>query len=170
MASEQLAETLTRLHDIVEPALEDEGYELIELELKGGHRGRGRLLRLTIDALGRTSYVPQRGQADGVTLDDCVRVSKLLSPLLDAEDALPGAYEFQVSSPGVDRVLTKPAHFEKAVGQKIRVKTRVPVKGETFFIAPLLSAGGESFDIKVGDTLVSVPYRHVKQANLEFDF
>ena len=170
MSKEHLAETIQRLHEIIEPELSAEGFELVELELKGGRGGYSHLLRLTIDSLNRESYVPQPGANDGVTLDDCVRVSKFLGPVLDVQDVLGGSYEFEVSSPGVDRVLTKPTHFEKAVGQTVRIKTRVPVGGETFFIAPLVSAGADSFELKVGDGQLTVPYRHVKKANMEFQF
>lgn len=171
---ERYAETLQRLEGLFVPYLRGEGFELVELEYKP-RRGSA-LLRLTVDRLDRESFVPpprNKGEpvsANGVTLDDCVRISKGLSPILDVEDIIPGKYEFQVSSPGVNRPLTTPAHFAKAVGERVRVKTRVPVAAQDLFIAPLREAGEEALVLDLDPEPVTIPYRLVARANLEFDF
>jgi ribosome maturation factor RimP len=173
MAEEQLAETVTRLNQIIEPALADEGFELVDLEFKGGSKSYAYHVCVTIDRLGRETYSALRngeGVTGGVTVSDCVRMSKLLGPVLDVEDVIPGEYDFQVSSPGVNRPLTKPAHYQKALGMKVRVKTRVPVDGESFFIAPLLEADTASLTIKHRGTNLAIPLRLVKKANLEYEF
>ncbi len=174
--SEHLAETIQRIQAVIEPVLEREGFELVELEYKRGSKRF--LLRVTIDRLGRTSFAPPaRDAADGegpgaggVTIVDCVRVTKLLSPVLDVEDVVPGAYTFEVSSPGVNRPLKTAAHFRMALGQKVRVKTRVPVAGQSFFIAKLVDADDERLVLEGKSGPIEVPYRHVSKANLEYEF
>ena len=176
---EHIAETVQKLHELIEPVLEREGLELVDLEFarKGGKRG-GFRLKLLIDRAGRTSYAPQRS-ADGsleegsVTIDDCVRMSKAIGPLLDVEDVIDAAYDFEVSSPGVNRPLRRPVHFQRAVGHRVRVKTRVPLgDGPTnFFIERLASADDEGIVLalaKKGE--IPIPYRLISKANLEFDF
>ena len=175
MAKEHLAETLQRLHEIVEPVLDADGLELVELQLQRGPRRY--LLRVLIDRKGRVDYRPppadkteDAAALDGVTIDDCARTSKALSPLLDVEDVIAGAYTLEVSSPGVNRPLRKPAHFARAVGEKVRVKTRVPIGGTNLHVAPLLSADDDRIVIEVGDEHIEVPYRLISKANLDFDF
>ena len=170
MAQEQLAETLDRLHGVIVPVLEAEGFELIDLEYKRGQRGGG-LLRLIIDTAGRVSYAGRSGEGpSGVTLDDCVRVSRLLSPTLDVEDLINDKYDFQVSSPGVNRPLTKPEHFRLACGHNVRIKTRVPVEGSNFFIAPLLEATDSAISLELKGESVEIPLRFISKANLEYEF
>ena len=96
-----------RLWALLEPLLTRLGYELVELDYAPGH-GRS-LLRLYIDA-----------QA-GVGLDDCERVSREVSSLLDVEDPIPSAYTLEVSSPGFDRLLRTRAHFGRFVGSRVFV-------------------------------------------------
>lgn len=179
MASERLAETIDTLHRIIEPVLDREGFELIELEYKRTGAKRARyLLRLTVDRAGRTSYDPVREDdgsgrpvpTGGVTVTDCVALTKALGPLLDVEDVVPGAYHLEVSSPGVNRPLKKPQHFALAVGRRVRVKTRVPVGDDSFFVAPLVASDDEGLTLDVRGDEVRIPYRLVAKANLEFEF
>lgn len=97
------------------PTLEAMGYELVGVEYQGG--GRGGLLRLYIDA------------EQGITLDDCARVSHQVSGLLDVEDPLPGQYRLEVSSPGLDRPLFRLEHYARFIGRKVRLRLREP-RGE----------------------------------------
>ncbi|MBS0389356.1 MAG: ribosome maturation factor RimP, partial [Proteobacteria bacterium] len=88
-----------KLIGLVEPLLANLGYELVDLEMSVGH-GAG-LLRVYID------------RAAGVGIEDCEKVSREISALLDVHDPIPGAYRLEVSTPGLDRVLRTPAHFER---------------------------------------------------------
>ena len=99
---------------LLEPVVEATGFELVHLELVTGSQA---VLRLYIDAPG------------GVEVDDCEQVSREVSALLDVEDPLPGSYHLEVSSPGLDRPLTKPAHFERFAGEEVRVWLREPLEG-----------------------------------------
>jgi ribosome maturation factor RimP len=131
------------------------------------------MLRLMIDRPGRESYrAPTSDEervAFGVTLDDCAVVSRAVGPALEVEDVIPSAYTLEVSSPGINRPLVRPRHFALAAGMQVRVKTRIPVEGESFFIAQLKSASEDHIVLDVRGEEVEVPYRLVAQANLEMD-
>ena len=103
--------TREQLLELLEPEVEALGYELAELEVNLSH-GRG-LLRLFIDG------------PEGITLDDCAKVSHQVSGLLDVEDPIQGDYNLEVSSPGADRKLVKPEHFDRFAGQAVKLSRRV---------------------------------------------
>ena len=111
-----------RIDEAVSPLLASEGYELVLVEyVPASH-----VLRLYIDHTDRDT---------GVTIDDCTRVTHLVSDFLDAEgisDAIEGHYTLEVSSPGLDRPLVKPAHFARFIGSEVQVvlpKDRQPEYG-----------------------------------------
>jgi ribosome maturation factor RimP len=163
---------MQRLTALVEPVVTREGFELVDLAFRPA--GRRHVLAVMIDRLGRESYAPPARVTDDETEDlgtvgitDCVKISKALSPVLDVEDLITQAYTLEVSSPGLDRPLKTPRHFAMAQGLSARIKTRVPVAGESFFIAPIVSAGDEAVTIDVRGTQVEVPYRLIARANLE---
>ncbi len=173
MAAERLRESHRRLSELVQPVVEREGFELYDLDLRReGGRGGGLVLRLMIDRAGRTHFGPQRddrGQlVGGVSLDDCVRVTKALGPVLDVEDPIDGAYRLEVSSAGVDRPLKQPAHFAKATGLYVRVKTKVPVGGRRKLSGKVLAADDEHVTLAVDGDEVVVPLRLVDRANLDY--
>ncbi len=125
-------EELTKL---LEPAIEQLGFELSDLEVKLG--GRDGIIRLFID------------KADGVGLEDCETVSRQVSALLDVEDPVPGHYVLEVSSPGLDRRLTKLEHFQRFIGEDIQVKLRFPIAGRRNFRGALRAADGKNIDVEV---------------------
>lgn len=97
------------LVDLVEPIVEDYGYELVDLEFK--QEGPEWFLRIFIDKEG------------GVGLDDCVTVSREVGAILEVEDLIDRAYRLEVSSPGMDRPLKRPEDFERFSGERVKVKT-----------------------------------------------
>ena len=99
------------------------GYELVDLDVRTGGRG---LLRIYIDSV------------NGVTLDDCEIVSKQVGALLDVEDPLPGSYLLEVSSPGLDRRLRTAAHFERFIGEEIKIQLSRAQEGRRRFRGRLL--------------------------------
>jgi ribosome maturation factor RimP len=107
---------MEKIRAVAERVAESYGVELVEVEFRGG--GKSRMLRLYIDK-------PQ-----GVTHEDCASVSREVGTILDIEDAVPGGpYTLEVSSPGLDRKLLKPADYQRFAGRVIQVETRVPVGG-----------------------------------------
>jgi ribosome maturation factor RimP len=175
MSEERFAEVIRKLTDLIVPAVSTEGYELVDLELKRG--ARRHILRLTVD---RQSDAPYRGSAartedeilpDAVGIDDCARVSRLVSPLLDVEDLIPVAYDLEVTSPGVNRPLLRPEHFRRAVGLDVRVKTRIPaLDNDTFFIATLSEVADDGIVLDGRGRRVTIPYRIIASANIEYKF
>ena len=96
------------------------GMEIVEIELRGG--GKARMLRIFIDKPG------------GITHEDCAKLSREVSTILDVEDAVPGgSYVLEVSSPGLDRKLFRPADFERFQGSRVKLTTRLPVNGNRYF-------------------------------------
>lgn len=96
------------------------GLEVVELELRGG--GKSRMLRIFID------------KPSGVTHEDCASLSREVSTILDVEDAVPGgSYVLEVSSPGLDRKLSRPADFERFRGSRVKLTTKDPVNGNRHF-------------------------------------
>ena len=119
---------LERLGGLLEPCVEGMGYELADLELKRGNRGR--VLRLFID------------RESGIALDDCERVSGQVSALLDVEDPIDGHYSLEVSSPGLDRKLARPQHFDRFAGHRVRISLRAGQDGRRNFSGTLRERRG----------------------------
>lgn len=113
-----------KLEQIVEPAVEALDCELLGIEYVS--QGRHSLIRIYID------------KPEGVNVDDCARVSRQISAVLDVEDPIPGQYTLEVSSPGVERPLFKAEHFAKYVGETIQVRLTAPLQGRRKFKGILL--------------------------------
>lgn len=107
------------VRNIADRILLSEGMELVDLEFR--QEGRKWVLRLFIDREG------------GVTIDDCANISRQLSVALDVEDFIDRQYLLEVSSPGINRPLTKDTDFIKYKGQKVRIKTSEPIEGQRNF-------------------------------------
>ena len=101
---------LDQLTDLITPILDDLGLELVDLEYK--REGRDLFLRIFIDKTG------------GVNLDDCAGLSREVSALLEVENLITDAYRLEVSSPGMDRPLKRPADFERFIGERVKIKSK----------------------------------------------
>jgi len=116
----EMAAELDRIQEIVDRVAVSSGLEVVDVELRGG--GEARMLRIFIDKPG------------GVTHDDCSNFSREIGTIFDVEDAVPGgSYTLEVSSPGLDRKLTKPAEFERFSGSLVKLMTRNPINGNRHF-------------------------------------
>ena len=120
-----MALEIERVQQIAERVAASSGLELVEVEFRGG--GKSRLLRIFIDKPG------------GVTHEDCAKLSREVSTILDVEDVVPGSYLLEVSSPGLDRKLSRPADFERFTGSRVKIMTREPVNGNRHFDGRLQS-------------------------------
>ena len=114
-----MASVQDRLQAMIEPLVESLGYELVLLEFSP-HKGSA-MVRLFIDAPG------------GITLGDCEKVSREVEGVLDVEDPIPQNYRLEVSSPGLDRPLVKPAHYERFAGSMAKVQLIAPKNGRRKF-------------------------------------
>ena len=150
---------LKTVRDRVDKIVAHEGYELVEVELVP-RPGRC-TLRLFIDT------VPPGTRERGVTVDDCTHVSRIVSDLLDAEDLIEGQYDLEVSSPGIYRPLTKPAHFERAVGDRVKVKTYEKIGDRRVFTGVLLEHAAGRLVLDLGTERVELALDQVARANLQ---
>jgi ribosome maturation factor RimP len=131
-----MALDLEQVRNIAERVTASGGLELVEVEFLGS--GKARMLRIFIDKTG------------GVTHEDCENVSREVSTILDMEDVVPGdSYLLEVSSPGLDRKLTKPADYERFKGSLIKVTTYEPVEGNRNFRGRLEGIADGRFTIEV---------------------
>lgn len=146
-------ETIRRAWLELEPRLREQGYELVELEL--GQQGGRRAFRVFID------------RERGITLDDCQTVSQLLSPLLDTTDLVDGSYVLEVSSPGFDRPLRKPGDFDRFAGERVRLKTTLPVEGRKQFKGVLRGYKDGSVAIECEGRIYEIHTENLLKANLD---
>lgn len=159
---------LQRLEKIAQEITEKEGCLLYDLEFTGS--GQGRTLRLYID------------KESGVGIDDCTKVSRAINEQLDAEDIIPGgAYNLEVSSPGLERPLRKKWHFTKALGEKIDFRLSKPLgslgieekrwQNCKHTDGVLLAADEEVATVEIsGGTQVKIPFEVFEKAKILFDF
>jgi ribosome maturation factor RimP len=109
-----------RVREIAERVAASGGLEVVDIEFRGG--GKSRMLRVFLD------------KPAGVTHEDCAQFSREFGTILDVEDAVPGGtYVLEVSSPGLDRKLTRAADYERFAGSKVKLMTREPVNGNRHF-------------------------------------
>jgi ribosome maturation factor RimP len=170
-----MALDLDRVRQIAERVAGSSGLEVVEVEVCGA--GKHRTLRVFID---RPGAVPGPHRPDGVTHEDCSKFSREFGTIVDVEDAVPGAsYVLEVSSPGLDRKLTKAADFERFRGQRVKLMTREPVNNNRHFEGKLESFENEKLLLdlsaarkkkmrpKEGDTSkVEIELKNVEKANL----
>jgi len=149
---------LERVWKLAEPIALEAGLELVDIEHR--HEGRGTVLRLLMDRPG------------GVSLDELAAVSRQVSDVLDVHaDAWPGSYTLEVSSPGVNRPLTRPAHFEAFVGKRVHVRTRVPLGTRRSFRGVLDSVSSSGIVVSAdGAERHTIPFAAIARANYQHDF
>lgn len=151
----------TRIADIVEslamPIVEEAGCELVDVEYV--KEGGSWFLRVYIDKPG------------GVTLDDCERVSRPLSDIIDEKDPIPNAYYLEVSSPGLERSLKKPRDYEKAVGSMVEIKLYNALNGRKSYVGRLESFDGETISLKMEkDEICRFQINQIAKAKTKIEF
>ena len=162
-----------KLRDIAERVAASSGLEIAGIEFLGS--GKHRMLRVFID---RPGAVPSAAHPDGVTHEDCSAFSREFGTIVDVEDAVPGgSYVLEVSSPGLDRKLTKAADFERFRGHRMKLTTREPVNNNRHFEGKLerfengkllldLSEARRKMRPKDGSPSVEIELANVEKANL----
>jgi ribosome maturation factor RimP len=139
------------LLDLLEGPVSALGYELVDLDIRVGANG---LLRLFIDT------------ESGVTLDDCEKVSRQISALLDVEDPIPGRYALEVSSPGVDRRLRTRGHFERHVNEEVKIQLARPQEGRRRFRGKVAAVDEQSVSVVVDGEQWRLPLENIATATL----
>ncbi len=155
-------DVVDQIKNIALPLLDSMGIELVDIEYR--KEGHGMILRLFIDKPG------------GIMLDDCADVSRELSEILDVEEIIHVEYNLEVSSPGLNRPLTKPSDFERYAGKLVKVRTYEMLTDDAgnrrkTFLGQLdgLKDGIIHLHLKEGQT-AAIPFDKVAKANLEFEF
>ena len=145
-----------RVFTLIEPLLEDSGYELVEVEYLSMH-GRW-ILRLYIDREG------------GVTIDDCVDVSRELGDIIEVKEIIGHEYILEVSSPGLNRPLRREKDFIKAIGNKIKLKMNRDLDGQKNFTGILKDYNKRIVFLETGGSIIELPFDNIEKSNLLYDF
>ena len=147
----------SKIEEVARRVGESEGLEVVEVEVKGG--GNNRLVRIAID------------KPEGVTHGDCEVMSQQVGTILDVEDVVPGRYTLEVSSPGIERKLTKPQDYERFQGKKAKITLRDAVEGRRTWEGTLAgyADGSVKVETEPGKTR-DFPLPQIQKANLKFEW
>ena len=147
---------MNQMWDLLEPVVTGMGYELVEIEYNPSTRHG--VLRLYID------------HEDGIQLDDCTDVSNQVSALLDVEDPIPGHYNLEVSSPGMDRPLRGIKDYERFTGEVVNIKTGMAIDGRRNFKGRLCGVEGDEINIECDGQRFYLPLASIEKARLVPEF
>jgi ribosome maturation factor RimP len=153
-----MSDIAEQIRQILYPILESMGLSLWDMEFH--KQGPQWLLRIFIDR-----------ESGGVTLNDCETVNRDLGAALDVEDIISHPYTLEVSSPGLDRTLSKPEHFARFTGNMVKIKTFQPINGQKVFRGTLLGLveGMVSVELETG-VVLGIPMTGITKASLEVEF
>ena len=146
-------DTESRVVGLIEPSLDALGYDLVRVRLGGGEH---RTLQI----------MAERKDRREMTVEDCAHISRNISAILDVEDPIAGAYDLEVSSPGIDRPLVRKDDFERFTGHMARIETARPLDGRKRFKGRIAGLSGENAVIDCGDAAASIPYDQIARAKL----
>jgi ribosome maturation factor RimP len=142
------------LDELVEPTLEGLGYTLVRVIVSGRNQPT-------------LQVMAERKDGQPMALEDCETISRALSAKLDVEDPIAGSYTLEVSSPGIDRPLTRPADYRRFVGEMARVETKVPtVDGRRRFAGRIESADETGIRMAVDEGTVDIAYAEIAKGRL----
>ena len=150
-----LAEEISeKAKTLIKPIIESMGCRLFDVELKPE---RGWVLRVIIDKKG------------GVSIKDCEDVSRRISPLLDVEDLIPFSYTLEVSSPGIDRDLEKPEHYEFFTGRRVRIFLREPIREKREILGSIEGVKEGIITIRESESgeVFHIPFSAIARGRLE---
>ncbi|HXW55926.1 MAG TPA: ribosome maturation factor RimP [Candidatus Cybelea sp.] len=151
---------LAKIREAAERVAHSEGLDIFDVEWK---IGKQRLLRVYIDRPPSPTEPAERA----ISHNDCERVSQQLSAILDVEDLVPGpGYVLEVSSPGLDRKLMKPADYERFAGRLARLWLSVPVENQKYLEGRLAGYAEGVVKLKIRDKEIAVPFEGIRKANL----
>ena len=145
----------TALNNLIKNTVEGLGYILWGYEYRP--HGETALLRIFIE------------KDNGVSIDDCAKVSRQIGAVLDVENIIPVAYILEVSSPGMDRVLFTPDQYQAYIGDTLKIRTRTPIDERRNFKGSLIEAGETVVTIEVDKQNFEIPYESIDRARLVLD-
>jgi len=142
-----------QVEGLIGPSLADMGYEIVRVQFSGDRRAK-------------LQVMVERTDGKGMTVDDCAGVSRAVEAILDVADPIAGAYNLEVSSPGIDRPLTRLQDFDRFAGFDARVEMRMPVEGRRRFRGRLLGRDGELVRLVTDSGEVALPFSDLAKAKL----
>ena len=143
-----------RVERLIAPSLGDMGYDVVRVQLSGGANRR------------KLQVMAERTDLGGMTVDDCADISRAVSALLDVEDPIAGPYDLEVSSPGIDRPLTRLHDFERFAGYEAKVELRALREGRRRFRGLLRGVEDGCVLIGVDDEVAALPFEDIERAKL----
>jgi ribosome maturation factor RimP len=169
-----------RLITLAEPLLARLGYELVDIEYAATRSQatvrvyidwpEGRMSPAAAAAVAAEAPDEETRAFDGIGVEDCERVSREFSALLDVEDPIAVPYTLEVSSPGADRILRTQAHYRRHVGQRVHVELVTPRNGRRRYTGDLVRADDEGIELKVDGEAVAAEYREIGKTRLAPDW
>jgi ribosome maturation factor RimP len=147
-------EIIEQVKATIEPDLDARELEVVDMEFR--REPIGMVLRVFVD------------HPAGVTLETCAEASELISGILDKTDIIKSSYTLEVSSPGVERRLTKPGHYQRFLGRAVKVTAKKAVDGKKRFTGKLVRADESGFSIEIDGELIDFMYEQVTRVNLVF--
>ncbi|MDD9906607.1 MAG: ribosome maturation factor RimP [Rhodospirillaceae bacterium] len=142
-----------RVETIIAPTLQDMGFDLVRVRISGAQR--------------RTLQIMAERLDDGtMTVEDCAAISRAVSALLDVEDPIKGSYTLEVSSPGLDRPLTRPKDYTRFAGLEAKIELREPMDGQRRFRGRIAGLADDQVQLDTEDTRVAIPYADIERAKL----
>jgi ribosome maturation factor RimP len=159
-----MADVVGQVRAIAERVAASYGLDIFDVQFR--REAPGMVLRVRIDRPGSKATAE-----DSVTVDECAKVSRDLSAILDVDDVVPNAYTLEVSSPGLDRPLTRAEDYERFAGRRAKVVMREKIDGQGYFKGQLGGMDGRHVLIEGEDRRMHrVPLDVITRANLEVDF
>ena len=156
-----------RFYELLAPSIEAVGCELLGVQISRGRQHT--VLRLYIDRpqseMGTSDSAPNSGE-QGITIEDCTRVSHQVSGVLDVEDPIAGEYSLEVSSPGDDRPLFRLEHYERFIGHRVRARLTVPVDGRRGVTGPIVGIENGKVVIEEDDVQWQLAMEQIALARL----
>ena len=129
------------------------GFDLVRVRISGAQR--------------RTLQIMAERLDDGtMTVEDCAAISRAVSTLLDVEDPIKGSYTLEVSSPGLDRPLTRPKDYTRFAGLEVKIELREPMDGQRRFRGRIAGLADDQVQLDTEDTRVAIPYADIERAKL----
>lgn len=142
-----------QVEELIAPMLEAMDYDIVRVRLGGDRRVVLQIMAERVDGA-------------AMTVDDCADISRAAAAILDVEDPISGSYELEVSSPGLDRPLTRLADYDRFAGFEAKVETSMPRDGRRRFSGRLLGVEGESVKLNVDGDEVVLPFEDIAKAKL----
>ncbi len=142
-----------KIEKLIEPMIKDNFLELVQVEVIPGKQT---WVRIKLDKI-----------SGGINIDECGKYGALIGQLLDEADIIPGSYNLEVGSPGVDRPLLKPADYERFKGRNARIFTEKKVDKDFLIEGKIIETGAETVTLNVKGRNVTVEFSNIKKANLD---